>query len=268
VNAAAPLDAMRFLSAVPLPPRRGEGEEGLAACVGWFPLVGGVLGCLLIGVDWACARAFPRVSHFLSGALILTTYALFTGGLHHDGLMDCADAFWGRRSREDRLRIMRDSRAGALGVTALVLFLLVELAALYALPVRLSGSTGRFRWASLLAFPVLGRWAMAYLCVRFPYARPEGTGAAMIGASRPRHLALATLIAAALLAVCFVFLVRAPLLIAVLPLGTLALAEMAGSFCARSLGGVTGDVVGAVGMLCEALALLVLASRIPELLVG
>jgi cobalamin 5'-phosphate synthase/cobalamin synthase len=262
------IDAFRFLSAVPLPARRGGDDAGLANAVAFFPLVGGALGGLLVLTDWACGRAFPRVSHFLSAALILAVYALFTGGLHHDGLMDSADAFWGHRPREQRLRIMKDSRAGALGVAAIALFLLVELAAIYALPAQLAGSSGRFRWAALLAFPVLGRWAMAYMCVRFPYARAEGTGAAMVGGSRARHFALATFFAAAILAACFVFLTRVPLLIAVLPAAVLALAEMAGGFFSRSLGGVTGDVIGATGMLTEALALLILASRIPELLLG
>jgi adenosylcobinamide-GDP ribazoletransferase len=262
------MDAFRFLSAVPMPARHAGDDAGLATAVSFFPLVGGVLGGILILTDWACGKAFPRVSHFLSAALILAVYALFTGGLHHDGLMDTADAFWGHRPREQRLRIMKDSRAGALGVTAIALFLLVELAAIYALPTQLAGSSGRFRWAALLAFPVLGRWVMAYLCVRFPYARAEGTGAAMVEGSRALHFALATLFAGSILAACFVFVVRAPLLIAVLPVAVLAFAEMAGGFFSRSLGGVTGDIIGATGMFAEALALLILASRIPELLMG
>ena len=260
------LDAFRFLSAVPLPARRA-GSDDLAAAVAYFPLVGGVLGGLLVLTDWACGRAFPRVSHFLSAALVLAVYALFTGGLHHDGLMDTADAFWGHRPREQRLRIMKGSRAGALGVTAICLFLLVELAAIYALPAQLAGSSGRFRWAALLAFPVMGRWVMSYMCVRFPYARDEGTGAAMVEKSRARQFLLATLLAGAALAGCFVFVARVPLLIAVLPVAALAFAEMAGGFFSRSLGGVTGDVIGATGMLAEALVLLILASRLPEVLV-
>ncbi len=90
----------------------------------------------------------------------------------------------------------------------------------------------------------------------------------MIGGSRARHFALATLFAGAILAGGFVFLVRVPMLIAVLPAAVLAFAELAGGFFSRSLGGVTGDVIGATGMLAEVLALLILASRIPELLVG
>ncbi len=261
---AAVLDAFRFLTALPLPPRRKDG--GLAASVAYFPLVGVFLGGSLALADWACARAFPRVSHFLSAALGLAVYALLTGGLHHDGLVDVADAFWGRRSREERLRIMKDARSGALGVTALALFLLVELAALYALPARVAASPGYLRRAALLVFPVLGRWVMCYLCVRFPYARAEGTGAAFIAGASYTALGAASAVTLAVLAGCFVFVIRAPLLAAVLSLSALAFAELAGSYFNRALGGVTGDCVGAAGMLYEALALLLLASRVPELL--
>ena len=262
------MEAFRFLSAVPLPAGRETGQEELAASVAYFPLVGAVLGGLLVLTDWACGRAFPRVSHLIAAALILVVYALFTGGLHHDGLMDTADAFWGHHARDDRLRIMKDSSVGAMGATALVLMLLTELACIYALPTFLSGSSGRFRLAALLAFPVLGRWSMSYLCFRFPYARSEGTGDAFVARSRPLRFALSTLIAVAVLAAAFVFIIRIPMLLAVLILGSLAFAELAGALFTRSIGGVTGDVIGATGMLTELIALILLASRVPELLLS
>jgi len=227
-----------------------------------------VLGCLFVLADWLCGRAFPRVSHFLAAAVILAIYALFTGGLHHDGLMDTADALWGGpgRTRERRLEIMKDSRAGALGVTAIVLLLLLELAAIYSLPVRL-GDAQRYRWAALFIFPVLGRWVMSYLCVRFPYARPEGTGAAMVSGSRWLYLLTATILAGGALAAAFTWLAWLPLLIPILALATWLAAELAGAWATRRLGGVTGDVIGAAAMLTEAALLLLLASRLPELLV-
>ncbi len=260
-------ESFRFLSAVPLPAGRGEGR-GLTGAVAWFPLVGAVLGGLFILVDWLCVRAFPRVSHFISAAAILAIYAVFTGGLHHDGLMDMADAMWGGagRTRERRLEIMKDSRAGALGVTAIILVLLLELASIYSLPVRI-GHGGHYRWAALFVFPVLGRWVMSYLCVRFPYARPAGTGAAMVGGSRWTYLLGATLLAGGALAAAFLWLAWLPLLIPILALGAWLAAELIGSWVTRRLGGITGDVIGATGMLTEAALLLLLASRLPELLV-
>ncbi|MDI6873260.1 MAG: adenosylcobinamide-GDP ribazoletransferase [Actinomycetota bacterium] len=262
------LEAFRFLTAVPLPSARRGSEDRLASSVAWFPLVGGALGGLLVIVDWASGRAFTHQPSFLTSALLLLTYALFTGGLHHDGLLDTADAFWGRRSREERLRIMKDSRAGALGVTALILFLLAELAVLYALPAASSGTSGGLRQAALFSFPVLGRWSMSYLCLRFPYARAEGTGAAMVGKALPRHFLISTFLTLSALVFSFTWLVNIPMLIPVLILYTLALAELLGGYFSRSLGGITGDVIGATGMLCEAFVLLLLASRVPLLLPG
>ncbi len=261
------LESFRFLTAVPLPHGKGDGR-GLARAVSWFPLVGVVFGGIFVLIDWLCGRAFPRVSHFIAAAVILVVYALFSGGLHHDGLMDTADALWGGagRTRERRLDIMKDSRAGALGVTAIILVLLLELAAIYSLPVRV-GDSGHFRWAALFFFPVAGRWVMSYLCVRFPYARPEGTGAAMVGGSRWFHLAVASALALGALFVAFAWLTWLPLLIPIVGLGVLLAAELIGGWATRRLGGVTGDIIGAAGMLTEAVLLLLLASRLPELLV-
>ena len=89
MRAARPLlaaaTALRFLTALPLPGASHGGGGELAAAVAWFPLAGAVLGGALVATDWACGRAFPRVSHFLSAALVLAVYALLTGGLHLDG---------------------------------------------------------------------------------------------------------------------------------------------------------------------------------------
>ncbi len=261
------LESFRFLSAVPLPRGKGDGRA-LAGAVSWFPLVGAILGGIFVLVDWLCGRAFPHVAHFISAAVILAVYALFSGGLHHDGLMDTADALWGGagRTRERRLDIMKDSRAGALGVTAIVLVLLLELAAIYSLPFRMGGS-GHYRWAALFIFPVSGRWVMSYMCVRFPYARPEGTGAAMVGGSRWAYLVVASLLATGALFAAFTWLTWLPLLIPIVGLGAWLAAELIGGWATRRLGGVTGDIIGGAGMLTEAALLLLLASRIPELLV-
>ncbi len=261
------VEAFRFLSVLPIPGGGKSDDSVISAAVASFPLVGLFLGALLVLADWASSHAFPRVSHFLSAALILVLYALFTGCFHHDGLTDMADAFWGRCPPEERLRIMKDPRVGARGVTAVVLVLLLELSAIYALPMRISGSSGRFRWAALLAFPVAGRWVMSYLCVRFPYARKEGTASVMVKGSKPLHLLVATMIALAGLTVAFSLVVKLPLLIPLLAVVCLTFSELLGGYFHRSVGGVTGDIIGGVGMLAECVILLLMASRVPELLV-
>jgi cobalamin synthase len=90
----------------------------------------------------------------------------------------------------------------------------------------------------------------------------------MVGKVRLGHFLTSTLIALAALVFSFAWLVSIPVLIPVLILYTLVLAELLGGYFSRSLGGVTGDVVGATGLLCEALVLLFIASRVPRLLLG
>lgn len=259
------LESFRFLSIVPIPGRTRD--KGIAGAVAWFPLVGAALGGLLVLTDYACEKALPPSASLLTAALVLAVYALFTGGLHHDAVMDVADAFLARKPREERLRIMKDPHPGALGVVAVVMLTAVELGAIYGLPVTVQGSAGRFRMAALLIFPVLGRWAMSYMCVRFPYAREDGTGAAMVEGSRPRDLALATALTLVALAAVFVFLVRIPLLIVVLFGFSFLFVEVAGRLFSRSLGGVTGDVIGATAMALECVVLVLLASRMAGSLV-
>lgn len=261
------LESFRFLSVLPVPGGRAD-ERGLAGAVAWFPLVGAALGGLLALTDYACGKAFPPSASLLTAALVLTVYAVFTGGLHHDAVIDVADAFLARKSTEERLRIMKDPHAGAAGVSAVVLLELVELGAIYALPASTAGAAGHFRTACLVSFPILGRWAMSFMCVRFPYARPEGTAAAMVGDSKVRHLAVSTALTLVALSALFVFLVRIPLLIPVLFVSTLGFAEVAGRLFARSLGGVTGDLIGATGFFVECLVLALLASRAAGSLAG
>lgn len=223
----------------------------------WFPLIGAMLGIALAALDWVLA-------HFLAlpvrDALLLIAGALVTGMLHLDGFADCCDALLGSRSTEARLAILRDSRVGAYGVLGAALLLLARYAALGQLD-------GPLRVAALIAAPTLGRWGIVLALGRFPYARSEGVGASFRSTSG-RHLALSTIVAAAVLAVLALALgVRAlpdVLAINALTLVLIMAAALAVTFAfsrwasGRLGGGLTGDTYGAVNELIE-LAVLVLA---------
>jgi adenosylcobinamide-GDP ribazoletransferase len=226
--------AARFLTIVPVPgwPDAGSLPPGRAAA--WFPVVGLGLGVVVVSVDRLAAAVFPAL---LAALLTITAWKLLTGGLHLDGLADCLDALGGR-TPADRLRIMRDSRIGAFGALGLIVFLLLELAALAELA---AGA----RWGALLAAPVVGRAMPALIARLFAPARADGHGAAfreaLPGWAAPLGLAVATLAAVAALG--------GPGLAAVGVATLLSLA--AAAFLARRLAGVTGDVLGATVELAE-----------------
>ena len=129
----------------------------------FFPLVGLLLGGVLVGAD----RLLTSVWHgnALHLALLLTLWVVLTGGLHVDGFLDSCDGLLGGRSAEQRLEIMRDPRVGSFAVIGGVLLMLLKFAALMAVV---------DRTAALLLAPTLGRWCVSLAVVGFPYARPQG----------------------------------------------------------------------------------------------
>ncbi|HUE38611.1 MAG TPA: adenosylcobinamide-GDP ribazoletransferase [Candidatus Binatia bacterium] len=231
--------AVRFLTRVPLPASaRGEGF-GAAA----FPLVGLLLGAAALGTDTIAAALAPS----LRNVAIVAVWALLTGALHYDGLADTLDAF-AAPDREERLRIMRDTAIGAFAVLGIVLNVAAELAALAALD-------RSARRAALLVAPALGRCAMVLGGVGARSARDEGLGAAFardVSAGDAAFATLVTIASAAILAGRSGLL--ACLLAGALTVGMRRLAV-------SRFGGVTGDVLGATGLVVETLSLAVFASK-------
>ena len=226
---AGPVLAIQFLTAVPLPLAVPATPRHLGRALAFFPLAGALLGLALAGLD----------------SVLLAAGVLATGALHVDGLMDACDGIFGGRTAVGRLEIMRDSRVGSYGVLAGALQLLLKYAALSALPLG-------WRGAALVMALSAGRWAMVGATWVFPYARPEGLGAAFKAGVTWPSVALATLFA---IAVAWASL-GAPGL-ALLGLAGAA-AWLTGTYAAGKLGGLTGDCYGAVNEVVETALLLAL----------
>lgn len=241
--------AVGFLTILPLAPRRAS--DGMASARGWFPLVGLLLGAALVGIDLLFTLLLllfplsdtaiyqrPAFPPLLSAALIVVALAVLTRGLHLDGLMDSADALLGGFTRDRRLAILRDPNVGAFAVIGVVCVLLIKVIAISEIP-----PPGRV--SALLLFPCLSRWAMLLTMERYPYVRRRGLGTAFLRGRGRRQLALglavALLASAALAGIYGISLLAA----------ASALAWGIGAWATRLLGGVTGDIYGAVNEIVE-----------------
>ena len=230
--------ALGFLTILPLAPR--DPAAGLAHARAWFPAVGLLLGALLATLD-AGLRAL-QLSPLLAAALLVATLAALTRGLHLDGFMDSCDALFGGYDRERRLEILRDPHVGAFAVAGVVCLLLVKFAALATLP---EGSRGRI----LLLFPCLSRAAILLVMEWFPYLRRAGLGTPLL-----EHGGRFSLwIGAPLALAAAVVLAGLPGLVLAALAGAIAWAV--GTWAARLLGGVTGDIFGAVNETAETVVL-------------
>ncbi|WP_371742148.1 adenosylcobinamide-GDP ribazoletransferase [Citreicella sp. C3M06] len=228
--------ALMLLTRLPAGQIKGDVPD-IAAARWAFALTG--LPVALIGWGALSGGAALGLAPLPCGFAALAAMALATGGLHHDGLADMADAAGGR-DRAHRLEIMRDSRVGSFGVLALVMVCGLGASALSTMP--------RAGVALMLA-AVISRLAMVLVLALLPPARAGGLGASAQGGGSAwlPGAALALLLA--------------------LPLGWAGLIAIAAATAAATLvawrarttlGGQTGDVLGAVQICSETAAWLAL----------
>jgi adenosylcobinamide-GDP ribazoletransferase len=230
-----------FLTVFPV--ARGVAMEPprLARSMAFFPAVGLVLGLLLVVADWLLGLVLPRA---VLDALLLLLLIGASGALHLDGIADLIDGLAGGKDREGILRIMKDSRVGALGAVGLVMTLLLKYLSLTNVP--LATKAG-----ALVLMPAAGRWIQVVLAVNCRYLRSEGGTAKVfveqVG-EREMLIATGTLLVAALV----LFHLQGILLFFLLAVAAALLIY----YFNRRLGGVTGDVLGAATEVIEVLSLL------------
>ncbi|WP_157244408.1 adenosylcobinamide-GDP ribazoletransferase [Nonomuraea typhae] len=271
------MDGLRFavgtLSVFPVRVSRVDREVAGRAMT-LAPAVG-----LALGVVAGLPLLLPGPG-LLAAALSLGLLALLTRGLHLDGLADLADGLGSGKPGPQALDIMKKSDIGPFGVMTLVFTLLVQAAALAGLHADRAWAV-----AVLVTACVSGRLALTWACrAGVPAARPTGLGVMVAGTVRPAArwaataatLTLATAAGAALTPAALTpaaptpaaltpaaLTSAAPTSAALTPAAltpvapawlVLPLAVLAGLGAAlallwharRRLGGVTGDVLGAL----------------------
>jgi adenosylcobinamide-GDP ribazoletransferase len=245
--------AFTLLTAIPLPharrapgPPRPPTRRIAAAAMTWAPVVGLLLGAIAACVLELAAR-LGHTGPLLAAVLAVTALALLTRGLHLDGLADLADGLGSRRPAAEALAIMKRSDIGPFGVVTLVLTLGIQIAALAQ-----AEALGR-GVPAVLAAAVAGRLALTWACRRgVPAARGSGLGVLVAGTVPPAipvALTAATLGGAGAYGTIILISVAAGLA------ASLALTFLA----VRRLGGITGDVLGALVEVTAAVCLLVTA---------
>ena len=171
------LVALQFLTVLPVNIKSGIEEKDFGASLVYFPVVGLLIGLLLA----LAAASLAFLPALVKSAMILALYIFITGGIHLDGFADTCDGFYGNKSAEKILEIMRDSRIGAMGVIGIISILLLKFTMIASLP---EGSL----WKILIVMPVFSRWSLGFACNAARYARREGKAKYFIEYSRNRDV--------------------------------------------------------------------------------
>jgi adenosylcobinamide-GDP ribazoletransferase len=255
-------DALRLaLTTLTIAPLRGPDRLDRRTA-GWAmvlaPAVGLALALTAGGLVYLLRVA--GAPNLLAAAVDIGLLALLTRGLHLDGLVDVVDGLASYRDPEGTRAVMKRPDAGPLGVSALVLVLVVQVAAL-------ASAVGQHRGTLSLCVAVMtGRLAITAACVRIPPAVPEGLGALVartVRAGVPSALCGLLVAGGAVTLAADPDATRGPLLRAVLAavavVAGLLVARVVRAHVVRRVGGLTGDVLGALNEVATTVALVVLA---------
>lgn len=229
--------AQMFLTRLPVPKSSRWSEQALAESTAYFPVVGVVIGLLAAAVfhlgQWLWSTEVAAV-------IAIAAAIIATGAFHEDGLADSADGIGGAFELEKKLAIMRDSRVGTYGSVTLLLVVSAKVFALVTIdPAQVT--------AALVTAHCVARWTPLPLIACNRYLREDGTGKPFAATVNTQRLLVASGIASVVTLICaqwFAFIV--------IPCAV-AFVLLAQWYLRHKLGGITGDVLGAVNSLTELL---------------
>jgi adenosylcobinamide-GDP ribazoletransferase len=242
------LAAIRFLTSIPLPWGREASREEFVRSVGYYPIVGLLIGLILAGLYWLLGLFLPSA---IVNVLLITAIVVISGALHLDGFVDTCDGIGGHKTPEERWQVMHDSRVGGFGIIGACCLLLVKYISLNSVPEPLLMMT-------LVLMPVISRWAMVYAIFAYPSARPSGLGKERKQATDWPRLTMATFITLALaiglarLANITYFYLVGPAIM--LSIWVIVIAM--GGYFKRKFSGLTGDTYGAINEVAEVCVLI------------
>lgn len=247
MNAEAPRRARGFVAGVSFltrfPVGGAVGERDIAASVAWFPVVGALVGLLSGAAYLLASKVWPPL---VASLLAVGASIAVTGAFHEDGLGDTADAFGAASTGRDPQPVLKDPRMGTFGVVALVLVI--------GLRVALVGSlTPRAGSLAIVAAHALARGVSAATVVSAPSAG-GGLGSSYAALAPKWRGIVAVVVGLAIASICIG--IAAPAALAVAAVAAWLEARSA----ERALGGVSGDVLGAIEQTAELITLLVAAA--------
>ncbi|MDZ5253351.1 adenosylcobinamide-GDP ribazoletransferase [Clostridium sp. LIBA-8841] len=238
--------ALSMFTVIPLP--KYEWDDKVAKHImKLYPLIGLIVGCLWYFSFFILNKL--NVPMMLMAAIILSVPYLLTGFLHLDGFMDVSDALLSRRDKEEKLRILKDSRVGAFSVIAVLLLLIIEFSGVFTLLEK------DIDMKILIFIPIVSRAINGYFIVSKEMIGESSLGKFFKnGTGKIDEIILIGIYVVVSILTFFIFGIN--YLIAILGMGAISLILLLK--VRKELGGINGDVAGYILVLMEFTGILIL----------
>lgn len=232
--------ALNFLTILPINGNWLFSPQELGKSIAFYPIIGAVIGLLLLGVKSILSLLFPSTVVI---ALVIMFWSGISGALHLDGLLDTCDGVFGGKNPEERLKIMKDERVGAFALIGGILIILIKYISLEA-SVLIDDKV-------LLLAPIISRWGMTLAIVIFPYARKEGLGYTIKQFTNWKQAAVATIFTIIIIffisgTIGLIIIIFSVIIVLIIPY-----------YLVKKINGLTGDNYGAINEIIEVWVLLV-----------
>ncbi len=227
--------AFSLYSKIPMPIFTWR-EEDMKHNLIFLPWVGIVIGFITTGL-YFLKGLFPNIPMIAWVIIYSLVPIIITGGFHLDGFMDTEDALKSYKSKEEKLKILKDPHIGAFAIINLLVFAGIWLASMAVLTA--NGSIRDFILLSLIF--VLSRCFSGITSISFKRAKNEGM--LDMETKKAGKIDLVFLIIQLVFVLAFMVFInpcKAAVLILILILVTIIYKTKS----YKEFGGVTGDTAG------------------------
>ena len=235
---------LSFMTRIPVP-NIDYSEENMGKSMKLFSLVGLIIGILMIILSKILLRL--NLNHIIISVLVVLFEVLITGAIHLDGLADTFDGIFSYRPKERILEIMKDSHVGTNGVIALIFSIIIKTALIYEI---IYYNLEDF----ILLMPIISRISSIFSCAFFNYARENGMTKSFIEHTKPIHLLPSFLLA-------FIFIIfyyyYYHLNVSISFASVILFSYIFSKYVTKKIGGITGDILGAIVEISEILYLFI-----------
>lgn len=237
---------LSMFTKIPLPKYVWD-EKSARYIMRLYPLIG-----LIVGLFWYVSFRILilfNINNILLSALTMLSPLLITGFIHLDGFMDVSDALLSSRDKEEKVRILKDSKVGAFSVIALVILFLVETSSISSL------LENGFDPRILILIPITSRCFGGYTILSRDQISKSYFGDLFKKGTKPYEKYILISIYILVILISLVFL-NIKYFISLVVLGLVGILSI--RKCNKEFSGVNGDVAGFTLVLSEAICFLVL----------
>ncbi|WP_299530245.1 adenosylcobinamide-GDP ribazoletransferase [Ulvibacterium sp.] len=239
------LTAVMFYTRIPCPSWVDHSPDYINKSVRYFPLIGWIVGTVsglgLVLGNWL-------IGPWFAAFFCIAISVWLTGAFHEDGFADVCDGFGGGWTKDQILKIMKDSRVGTYAVVGLLLLFLLK----GTLLVKVSG---QYDYIHLLLIIINGhtisRVMAAMVIFTHQYVREDGSSKAKPVAQSYSPTNVVLVLIFGLLPTAVIALLMGQLWWCFVPIVLYLVKIYLSNIFQKKIGGYTGDCLGATQQVVE-----------------